>query len=206
MSNLEIRSEIQNYVPSVHTTDGKREYMTDLYSRLLKERVVFLQGEVNDLMANLIVSQLLFLESENPEKPIHLWINSPGGSVSAGMAIFDAMNFVSCPVHTLAMGMAASMGSFLLAGGEKGHRYSLPNTKIMIHQPLGGARGQATDIMIQAEEIKKTRYLMEKYMSEFTGHSIEKIHQDCERDNYMTAQESLEYGLIDAVLSKRPTG
>ena len=174
-----------------------------IYSRLLRERVIFLVGPVNDATANLVVAQLLFLESENPDKDISLYINSPGGSVSAGMSIFDTMQFIKPNVSTLCMGMAASMGAFLLAAGEKGKRFALPNSKIMIHQPLGGAQGQATDIEIHAREILKTREQLNRILAERSGQPLEKIQNDTERDYYMSADEAATYGLIDKVLDKR---
>ncbi len=201
MSALDITN--LGMVPMVIEQSGRGERAYDIYSRLLKERVIFLVGEVNDHMANLIVAQLLFLESENPEKDISLYINSPGGSVSAGMAIYDTMNFIKPDVSTLCNGMAASMGAFLLSSGAKGKRFSLPNSKIMIHQPLGGARGQATEIEIAAREIVKTRAHLNRILSENTGQSLEKIELDTERDYYLSATESKEYGLIDEVISKR---
>lgn len=190
-------------VPMVIEQSGRGERSYDIYSRLLKERVIFLVGPVNDQTANLIVAQLLFLESENPDKDISLYINSPGGSVSAGLAIYDTMNFIKPNVSTLCMGMAASMGAFLLAAGEKGKRFSLPNAKIMIHQPLGGAQGQATDIEIHAREILKTREKMNRIISEKTGQPFEKVATDCERDYYLTAHEAKDYGLVDLVVEKR---
>ncbi len=201
MSTLDITS--LGMVPMVIEQSGRGERAYDIYSRLLKERVIFLVGEVNDHMANLIVAQLLFLESENPEKDISLYINSPGGSVSAGMAIYDTMNFIKPDVSTLCNGMAASMGAFLLSSGAKGKRFSLPNSKIMIHQPLGGARGQATEIEIAAREIVKTRAHLNRILSENTGQPLEKIELDTERDYYLSATESKDYGLIDEVISKR---
>lgn len=201
MSALDITN--LGMVPMVIEQSGRGERAYDIYSRLLKERVVFLVGEVNDHMANLIVAQLLFLESENPEKDISLYINSPGGSVSAGMAIYDTMNFIKPDVSTLCNGMAASMGAFLLSSGAKGKRFALPNAKIMIHQPLGGARGQATEIEIAAREIVKTRAQLNRILSENTGQSLEKIELDTERDYYLSAAESKDYGLIDQVISKR---
>jgi ATP-dependent Clp protease, protease subunit len=180
---------------------GERSY--DIYSRLLKERVIFLVGPVNDQTANLVVAQLLFLESENPDKDISFYINSPGGSVSAGMAIFDTMNFIKPEVSTLCVGFAASMGAFLLAAGAKGKRFSLPNSKIMIHQPSGGSQGQATEIEIQAREILKTREQLNKILAERTGQPLDRIARDTERDYYMSADESKEYGLIDQVIAKR---
>jgi ATP-dependent Clp protease, protease subunit len=202
MSSREIRN--LGMVPMVIEQSGRGERAYDIYSRLLKERVIFLVGPVEDHMANLVVAQLLFLESENPDKDISLYINSPGGSVSAGMAIYDTMQFVKPDVSTLCTGMAASMGSFLLMAGAKGKRYSLPNSKIMIHQPSGGAQGQATDIEIHAREILKTREQLNKIYAERTGQSLEKITRDMERDFYMSAEEAREYGLIDQVISKRP--
>jgi ATP-dependent Clp protease protease subunit len=190
-------------VPMVIEQSGRGERAYDIYSRLLKERVIFLVGEVNDHSANLLVAQLLFLESENPDKDISFYINSPGGSVTAGMAIFDTMNFIKPDVSTLCVGFAASMGAFLLAAGAKGKRFSLPNSKIMIHQPLGGAQGQATDIEIHAREILKTREQLNRIYAERTGQSFEKISADMERDYYMSPTEALDYGLIDKVVDKR---
>jgi len=201
MSAFETRA--LGMVPIVIEQSGRGERSYDIYSRLLRERVVFLVGPVNDQTANLVTAQLLFLESENPDKDISLYINSPGGSVSAGMSIFDTMNFIKPQVSTLCMGMAASMGAFLLAAGEKGKRFSLPNSKIMIHQPLGGARGQATEIEIAAREIVKTRAQLNRILSENTGQPLEKIEFDTERDYYLSATESKDYGLIDEVISKR---
>lgn len=191
-------------VPMVIEQSGRGERSYDIYSRLLKERVIFLVGPVNDHVANLVVAQLLFLESENPDKDISFYINSPGGSVSAGMAIFDTMNFIKPEVSTLCTGMAASMGSFLLMAGAKGKRFSLPNSKVMIHQPSGGSQGQATEIEIAAREILKTRLQLNKIYAERTGQTLAKIEADMERDYYMTADEAKEYGLIDTVISKRP--
>jgi len=198
--------DIQNLgmVPMVIEQSGRGERAYDIYSRLLRERVVFLVGPVNDQMANLVVAQLLFLESENPEKDISLYINSPGGSVSAGMAIFDTMNFIKPDVSTLCTGMAASMGAFLLSAGAKGKRYSLPNSKVMIHQPLGGAQGQATEIEIAAREILKTREQLNKILAEQTGQPLSKIETDTERDYFLSAQEAKDYGLVDQVIAKRP--
>ena len=190
-------------VPMVIEQSGRGERSYDIYSRLLKERVIFLVGPVNDQTANLVVAQLLFLESENPDKDISLYINSPGGSVSAGMSIYDTMNFIKPHVSTLCIGMAASMGAFLLAAGEKGKRFSLPNSKVMIHQPLGGTQGQATEIEIHAREILKTREQLNRILSERTGQPLEKIERDPERDYYLSATESQEYGLIDKVIDKR---
>jgi ATP-dependent Clp protease protease subunit len=190
-------------VPMVIETSGRGERAYDIYSRLLKERVVFLVGEVNDQTANVVIAQLLFLESENPDKDISLYINSPGGSVSAGLAIYDTMQFIKPDVSTLCMGMAASMGAFLLAAGAKGKRFSLPNSRVMIHQPLGGARGQASDIEIQAREILYLRERLNKILSERTGQTIETIAKDTDRDNFMSAEMAKEYGLIDQVIEKR---
>ena len=183
------------------TSRGERSY--DIYSRLLKERIIFLGEEVNDVTAGLVVSQLLFLESEDPDKDINLYINSPGGSVTAGMAIYDTMQYVKCDVSTMCMGMAASMGAFLLSGGTKGKRLALPNAEIMIHQPSGGAQGQATEIEIAAEHILRTKKKLNTILSENTGQPYETIVKDTERDNWLTAQESLEYGLIDKVMENR---
>lgn len=183
------------------TSRGERSY--DIYSRLLKERIIFLGEEVTDVSAQLIVSQLLFLESEDPNKDISLYINSPGGSVTAGMAIYDTMNYIKCDVSTICMGMAASMGAFLLSGGTKGKRFALPNAEIMIHQPSGGAKGQATDIKIVADNILKTKKKLNEILAANTGKPLEVIEIDTERDNYMTAQEAMEYGLIDSIITKR---
>lgn len=182
------------------TSKGERSY--DIYSRLLKERIIFLGEEVNDVSASLIVAQLLFLESEDPGKDINLYINSPGGSVTAGMAIYDTMNYIKCDVSTVCMGIAASMGAFLLAGGAKGKRFALPNAEVMIHQPSGGARGQATEIRIAAENILKTRKKLNEILAANTGQPIDVIERDTERDNYMTAEEAKAYGLIDGILVK----
>jgi ATP-dependent Clp protease protease subunit len=190
-------------VPMVIEQSGRGERSFDIYSRLLKERVIFLVGPVNDYVANLVVAQLLFLESDNPDKDVSFYINSPGGSVSAGMAIFDTMNFIKPDVSTLCTGMAASMGAFLLAAGAKGKRFSLPNSKVMIHQPSGGSQGQASEIEIQAREILKTREQLNKILAERTGQPLERIERDTDRDYYMSAEESKEYGLIDQVISKR---
>ncbi|MGA0612723.1 ATP-dependent Clp endopeptidase proteolytic subunit ClpP [Caldimonas sp. KR1-144] len=197
--------ETQNLgmVPIVIEQSGRGERAYDIYSRLLRERVIFLVGPVNDQTANLVVAQLLFLESENPDKDISLYINSPGGSVSAGMAIYDTMQFIKPAVSTLCMGIAASMGAFLLAAGEKGKRFALPNSKIMIHQPLGGAQGQATDIEIHAREILKTREQLNRILAERTGQSLEKIQADTERDFFMDAPDARTYGLVDEVIAKR---
>ena len=183
------------------TSRGERSY--DIYSRLLKDRIIFLGEEVTDVSANLIVAQLLFLESEDPGKDIHLYINSPGGSVSAGMAIYDTMQYIKCDVSTICMVLAASMGAFLLAGGTKGKRMALPNAEIMIHQPSGGAKGQATEIEIVAEQILKTKQRLNSILAQNTGQTLETIARDTERDNYMTAQEAKDYGLIDMVIEHR---
>ena len=190
-------------IPMVIEQSGRGERSYDIYSRLLKERVVFLVGPVNDQVANLVAAQLLFLESENPDKDISFYINSPGGSVTAGMAIFDTMNFIKPQVSTLCMGMAASMGAFLLAAGAKGKRFCLPNSKVMIHQPSGGSQGQATEIEIAAREILKTREQLNQILAERTGQPLERIARDTERDYYMSATEAQEYGIIDHVIAKR---
>ena len=190
-------------VPTVIEQTGKGERAYDIFSRLLNDRIVFLSDEVNDATASLVVAQLLFLEAEDPDKDIYFYINSPGGSVTAGMAIYDTMNFIKCDVSTICIGMAASMGAFLLSAGTKGKRYALPNSEIMIHQPLGGARGQATDIKIQADLILRTRDRLNRILAANTGKSIEEIARDTERDNYMTAEEALNYGLIDKIFDKR---
>ena len=190
-------------VPIVIEQSGRGERAYDIYSRLLRERVVFLVGPINDQTANLVVAQLLFLESENPDKDISLYINSPGGSVSSGMAIFDTMQFVKPDVSTLCVGLAASMGAFLLAAGAKGKRYSLPNSRVMIHQPLGGAQGQATDIEIQAREILYLRERLNNILAERTGQSLQKIAADTERDFFMSADQAKEYGLLDEVIANR---
>lgn len=190
-------------VPMVVETSGRGERAFDIYSRLLKERVVFLVGPVNDASANLVVAQLLFLESENPDKDIYLYINSPGGSVTAGMSIYDTMQFIKPDVSTLCIGQACSMGSFLLAAGAKGKRFSLPNSRVMIHQPLGGYQGQATDIEIHAREILKVKARMNELMAQHTGQSLEQIERDTERDRFLSASEAVEYGLVDSVLTHR---
>ena len=187
-------------VPTVIESTSRGERAFDIYSRLLKDRIIFLGEEVNDVTAGLVVAQLLFLESEDPSKDINLYINSPGGSVVSGMAIYDTMQYVKCDVSTICMGMAASMGAFLLAGGTKGKRYALPNAEIMIHQPSGGAQGQASDIKIVAEQILKTKQKLNKILAENTNQPIEVIERDTERDNYMSAKEALSYGIIDKVI------
>ena len=196
-------TQMLGLVPMVIEQSGRGERAYDIYSRLLKERVIFMVGPVNDQMANLIVAQLLFLESENPDKDISLYINSPGGSVSAGMAIYDTMQFIKPDVSTLCTGMAASMGAFLLAAGAKGKRFSLPNSRIMIHQPLGGAQGQASDIEIQAREILYLRERLNAILAERTGKSVDQISKDTDRDNFMSAEQACEYGMIDKVLTHR---
>lgn len=190
------------YVPIVVEQSGRGERSYDIYSRLLKDRIVFLSEEVNDVTASLIVAQMLFLEAEDPEKDIMFYINSPGGSVTAGMAIYDTMQYIKCDVSTICVGMAASMGAFLLAAGTKGKRYALPNSEIMIHQPLGGAQGQATDIKIQAERILKMKEKLNSILAERTGQTLEKIQNDTERDNFMDAEDAMEYGLVDKVIEK----
>jgi ATP-dependent Clp protease, protease subunit len=191
-------------IPMVIEQSGRGERSYDIYSRMLRERVIFLVGPVNDQTANLVVAQLLFLESENPDKDISLYINSPGGSVSAGLAIYDTMNFIKPDVSTLCTGMAASMGAFLLAAGAKGKRFSLPHSKIMIHQPLGGMQGQASDIEIHANEILKTRALLNKILADRTGQPLDRIERDTERDYFLSAEEAHNYGLVDQVIAKRP--
>ncbi len=198
-----IDTQALGMVPMVIEQSGRGERAYDIYSRLLKERIIFMVGPVEDYMANLVVAQMLFLESENPDKDIFLYINSPGGSVSAGLAIFDTMNFIKPDVSTLCTGMAASMGSFLLAAGAKGKRIALPNASIMMHQPSGGARGMAADIEISAREILKTREQLNKIYSERTGQPYEKIARDVERDFWLSANEAKEYGLVDQVIAKR---
>lgn len=190
-------------VPMVveQTNRGERSY--DIFSRLLNDRIIFLSDEVNDTTASLVVAQMLFLEAQDPDKDISFYINSPGGSVTAGMAIYDTMQYIKCDVSTICIGMAASMGAFLLSSGAKGKRLALPHSEVMIHQPLGGARGQATDIKIQAEQILKTKATLNQILAENTGKSLEIIERDTDRDNYMTAQEALEYGLIDKIVTKR---
>ena len=191
-------------VPMVIEQSGRGERSFDIFSRLLRERVIFLTGQVEDNMANLIVAQLLFLEADNPEKDIHLYINSPGGVVTAGMAIYDTMNFIKPDVSTICLGQAASMGSFLLSAGEKGKRYALANSRVMIHQPLGGFRGQASDIEIHAREIIELKAKLNRLLAEHTGQMVETLERDTDRDNFMSAEQAKEYGLVDVVLNKRP--
>ncbi|AKG08648.1 Clp protease ClpP [Moraxella bovoculi] len=193
-------------VPMVIEQSGRGERSFDIFSRLLRERVIFLTGQVEDNMANLIVAQLLFLEADNPEKDVHLYINSPGGVVTAGMAIYDTMNFIKPDVSTICMGQAASMGSFLLSAGEKGKRYALANSRIMIHQPLGGFRGQASDIEIHAREIIQLKAKLNQLLADHTGQPVERLEKDTDRDNFMSAEAAREYGLVDVVLDKRPAG
>ena len=190
-----------NLIPTVIEQSSRGERAYDIYSRLLKDRIIMLTGPIDDAVANSIVAQLLFLDAQDPEKDIYLYINSPGGSVSAGLAIFDTMNFINADVQTIVMGMAASMGAFLLAAGEKGKRYALPNAEVMIHQPLGGAQGQATEIEIAAKHILHTRERLNKILAERTGQTLKTIARDTDRDNYMTAEEAVKYGLVDAVMS-----
>ncbi|WP_314024741.1 ATP-dependent Clp endopeptidase proteolytic subunit ClpP [Filifactor alocis] len=190
------------YVPVVVEQSGRGERSYDIYSRLLKDRIIFLSDEVNDVTSSLVVAQMLFLEAEDPDKDIMFYINSPGGSITSGMAIFDTMQYIKCDVCTICIGMAASMGAFLLAAGEKGKRYALPNAEVMIHQPLGGAQGQATDIQIQAERILKMKDKLNIILAERTGQNLETIKNDTERDNFMSVEEAKEYGLIDKVIEK----
>lgn len=205
--NINLEGGIRNMslIPYVveQTSRGERSY--DIYSRLLKDRIIFLGEEVNETTASIVVAQLLFLESENPDKDIHLYINSPGGMVTAGMAIYDTMQYIKCDVSTICIGLAASMGAFLLAGGAKGKRFALPNAEIMIHQPSGGARGQATDIKIVADNIIKTKKKLNEILAANTGKPLEQVEIDTERDNYMSAEEALAYGLIDGVITKKET-
>lgn len=205
MSASALDTQALGMVPMVIEQSGRGERAYDIYSRLLRERVIFLVGPVNDQTANLVVAQLLFLESENPDKDISLYINSPGGSVSAGMAIFDTMNFIKPDVSTLCTGMAASMGAFLLSAGAKGKRFALPNSRVMIHQPLGGAQGQATDIEIHAREILRLRADLNRMLAEQTGQALDKIERDTERDYFMSATEACDYGLVDKVITRRGT-
>lgn len=192
-----------NLVPTVVEQTGRGERAFDIYSRLLQERIIFLDGEINDHVSSLVVAQLIFLEAENPDRDIQIYINSPGGSITAGFAIYDTMNFVKCDVSTLCVGMAASMGAFLLAAGEKGKRFALPNSEVMIHQPLGGAQGQSVDVEIYAKRLIKTREKLNQILSEKTGQDIEVIAHDTDRDNFMSAEEALAYGLIDGIMTSR---
>lgn len=193
-----------SFVPYVIEQNSRGERSYDIFSRLLNDRIIMLSGEVNDAMASVIVAQLLYLEGQDPDKDISLYINSPGGSVTAGMAIYDTMQYIKCDVSTICIGLAASMGAFLLSSGAKGKRYALANSEIMIHQPSGGARGQATDIKIVADHILKTKENLNRILSENTGKPIEVVAQDTERDNFMSAQEAYDYGLVDKVITKRP--
>lgn len=195
--------EMNNLVPVVVEQSARGERSFDIYSRLLRDRIIFLVGEVNDQTANLVVAQMLFLEAENPDKDIYFYINSPGGSVTAGMSIYDTMNFIKCDVSTLCIGQACSMGAFLLSAGTKGKRFALPNSRVMIHQPLGGFRGQASDIEIHAKNILFMKRQLNEMLAKHTGRSIEEIERDTDRDNFMTSQESVDYGLIDKVLISR---
>ena len=192
-----------NLVPIVIEQSGKGERSFDIYSRLLKERVIFLSGPIDDNISNLVVAQLLFLESENPEKDISIYINSPGGSISAGLAIYDTMQFISSSVSTLCIGQAASMGALLLAGGDKGKRFVLPNSRVMIHQPLGGFQGQASDFEIHAKEILHMKKIVNEILSKHTGHSVKKIEKDTDRDNFLDADAAIKYGIVDKVLNER---
>ena len=196
-------NENMYFMPSVIEKSGNGERFYDIYSRLLRDRIVFIDGEINDTSANLVVAQILFLESENPEKDISIYINSPGGSVTAGMAIYDTMQYVKCPVQTICLGQAASMGAFLLAGGSKGKRYALPSSRVMIHQPWGGVEGQESDISIQAKEIGRLKELTVKHFSEHTGKNEDEVRKDMERDFFMTAQDAKAYGIIDSVMDRR---
>lgn len=195
--------QMNNLVPVVVEQSARGERSFDIYSRLLRERIIFLVGEVNDQTANLVVAQMLFLEAENPDKDIAFYINSPGGSVTAGLSIYDTMKFIKCDVNTICIGQACSMGAFLLSAGTKGKRYALPNSRIMIHQPLGGFQGQASDIQIHANNILFMKHKLNQMLAEHTGRSIEQIEVDTDRDNFMTSQESVEYGLIDKVYTNR---
>ena len=198
-----MNEQMNNLVPYVIEQTGNGERSYDIFSRLLKDRIIFVDGEITDASADLVVAQILFLESQNPEKEISMYINSPGGSVTAGLAIYDTMQYVKCEIQTICMGQAASMGAVLLAGGSKGKRFALPSSRIMIHQPWGGAEGQATDISIQAKEIGRLKKLSIEYFAENTGKSYDEIAKDLERDFYMSAQEALEYGIIDQVMPRR---
>jgi ATP-dependent Clp protease, protease subunit len=203
-SKMSTDFNIQSVIPTVIEQSSRGEKSFDIFSRLLRERIIYMGTPVDDMVANLVVAQLLFLESEDPDKDISLYINSPGGSISAGMAIYDTMKHIRPKVSTICLGLAASMGAFLLSAGEKGKRLSLPNARIMIHQPLGGAQGQATDVQIMAKEILYTKGLINKLLAEHTGQPIERLERDTDRDFFMSAEESKEYGLIDQVITKRP--
>ena len=196
-------NEQMYFMPNVIEKSGNGERFYDIYSRLLRDRIIFIDGEITDTSANLIVAQILFLESENPDKDISIYINSPGGSVTAGLAIYDTMQYVKCPIQTICLGQAASMGAFLLAGGSKGKRFALPSSRVMIHQPWGGVEGQETDIAIHAKEILRLKELSIKHFAEHTGKSYEEVAKDMERDFFMSAQEALEYGIVDKVMNGR---
>ena len=198
--------QMNNFIPYVIEKTGNGEHWSDIFSRLLKDRIIFIDGEINDASADVVVAQILYLESENPEKEISIYINSPGGSVTAGLAIYDTMQYVRCPIQTICMGQAASMGAVLLAGGSKGNRFALPSSRIMIHQPWGGAEGQAVDISIQAKEIGRLKKLTIQFFAENTGNSYEKIAKDMERDFFMSAEEAKEYGIIDQIMPRRKNG
>ena len=198
-----MKTKALNLVPMVVEQNSRGERAYDIYSRLLKERVVFLVGTVEDYMANIVVAQLLYLESENPDKDIHVYINSPGGSVSAGLSIYDTMQFINCDVSTICVGQAASMGALLLGGGKRGKRFALPHSRIMVHQPSAGFQGQATDIDIHAKEVLELKHRLNKIMSTHTGQTIKKIEKDLERDNFMSSDDAVKYGLVDTVLTKR---
>ncbi len=198
--------QMNNFIPYVIEKTGNGEHWSDIFSRLLKDRIIFIDGEISDATADIVVAQILYLESENPEKEISIYINSPGGSVTAGLAIYDTMQYVRCPIQTICMGQAASMGAVLLAGGSKGKRFALPSSRIMIHQPWGGAEGQAVDISIQAKEIGRLKKLTIQFFAENTGNSYEKIAKDMERDFFMSAEEAKEYGIIDQIMPRRKNG
>lgn len=198
-----MNEQMNNNVPIVIERSGNGERSYDIYSRLLKDRIIFVDGEINDLNADLVVAQILFLESENPEKDISMYINSPGGSVTAGLAIYDTMQYVKCDIQTICMGQAASMGAVLLAGGTKGKRYALPSSRVMIHQPFGGVQGQESDIAVQAKEILRLKKLSIEYLSEKTGKTFDEVAKDIERDFFMSAQDALDYGIVDHVMPKR---
>ena len=197
---------MSNFLPYVIEKTGNGEHWSDIFSRLLKDRIIFIDGEINDTTADIVVAQILYLESEYPEKEISIYINSPGGSVTAGLAIYDTMQYVRCPIQTICMGQAASMGAVLLAGGSKGKRFALPSSRIMIHQPWGGAEGQAVDISIQAKEIGRLKKLTIEFFAENTGNSYDKIANDMERDFFMSAEEAKEYGIIDQIMPRRKNG
>ena len=198
-----MNEQMNTLVPYVIERSGNGERSYDIFSRLLKDRIIFVDGEINDATADLVVAQILYLESENPEKDISIYINSPGGSVTAGLAIYDTMQYVKCPIQTICLGQAASMGAFLLAGGSKGKRFTLPSSRVMIHQPWGGVEGQETDIAIHAKEIKRLKELTIRHFAEHTGKPYEKVAEDMERDFFMTADEALEYGIVDKVMNGR---